>query len=188
MPVLPRLLVLLLWLPQGESSSPRAPYLSALLHLQPSLRHRFFFPGHGSLFIPPAFDPCPSLKEVFQHDLPELDGLDSVHAPEGPLKEALSLAAEYYEAHKTWFLVNGSSGGIMAAILSCFHLYLMQGGTKQAYFVIGRDSHKSVVDAIALAGCDALAISCHIEESFGLPLGMNFSPLQSVLESHQGKV
>ena len=146
------------------SSSPRAPYLSALLQLQPSLRHRFFFPGHGGLFIPPAFDPCPSLKE------------------------ALSLAAEYYEAHKTWFLVNGSSGGIMASILSCLHLYLMQGGTKEAYFVIGRDSHKSVVDAIALAGCDALAISCHIEESFGLPLGMNFSPLRSVLESHQGKV
>ena len=44
---------------------------------------------------------------IFRYDLPELDGLDNIHNPEGPLLQALLLAARYFNAHRTWFLVNG---------------------------------------------------------------------------------
>ena len=166
----------------------KAPYLSALLSLQPSLRHRFFFPGHSGQFIPPAFDACAELKPMFTYDLPELDGLDCIHSPEGPLKEALSLAAEYFQAERTWFLVNGSTSGILAAILSLFQLHSMQGGRKPGIFVIGRDSHKSVVDGIALAGCDALVLPCLVEGDFGVSLGMDVSLLKDIFLQYHGEV
>jgi arginine/lysine/ornithine decarboxylase len=44
---------------------------------------------------------------MFRYDLPELDGLDNIHDPEGPLLEAQSLAARYFGARRTWFLING---------------------------------------------------------------------------------
>ena len=171
-----------------HSAHVTTPYLSALLSLQPTLRHRFFFPGHSGQFIPPAFQACPDLKSMFSYDLPELDGLDSIHSPEGPLKEAMSLAAEYFQAGKTWFLVNGTTGGMLAAILALFQLHRTQGGMGDGIFIIGRDAHKSVVDGIALAGCDALVLPCHVEPSFKVSLGMDFASLQDILLQYQGKV
>jgi hypothetical protein len=55
---------------------------------------------------------------AFQLDLPELPALGGVDASDGPLRDAQRLAAEAFGARRTWFLVNGSSGGLHAAVLA----------------------------------------------------------------------
>ena len=84
--------------------------------------------------------------------------------------------------------MNGSTGGILASILSLSQLFRQQGGREPGLFVIGRDSHKSVVDGIALAGCDALVLPCHVEETFGVSLGMDLASLKDILAQHEGQV
>jgi arginine/lysine/ornithine decarboxylase len=37
---------------------------------------------------------------------------------------------------------------------------------------VGRDSHKSVFDAISLAGCDAVLLPCHFADDFGISLSV----------------
>lgn len=37
----------------------------------------------------------------------------------GPIGEAQRLAAELFGARETWFLCNGSSGGVLASLLAC---------------------------------------------------------------------
>jgi lysine decarboxylase len=175
--------------------SSRTPFLSALLAVEPSLRHRYFFPGHSNAFIPPAFDGLTSIRDVFQYDLPELDGLDNIHAPEGPLLEALELAAQHFQVSKTWFLVNGSTSGILTAILSCFRIFKQskiatttQPTTTTGYFLIGRDAHKSVYDAVELTGCNSIVLPCHVDSVCGISLGVDFSTLEATLLRYENQV
>jgi arginine/lysine/ornithine decarboxylase len=86
----------------------------------------------------------PWLARAAQLDLTELDGLDSLHAPQGPLAEAQALAATLWQADQTFFLVGGSTVGIQAMILaSC------QPGDA---VLLPRDAHMSAMGGLILAG------------------------------------
>ena len=50
-------------------------------------------------------------------DITEIDGFDDLHHAEGLLKEAQERAAKVYHASETHFLINGSTAGIISAIL-----------------------------------------------------------------------
>ena len=49
-------------------------------------------------------------------DLTEIDGFDDLHHAKGLLKRAQQRAADIYHAEETHYLVNGSTGGILAAV------------------------------------------------------------------------
>ena len=57
-------------------------------------------------------------EQIFGYDLTEAHGLDDLHAPEGAIKEAQDLTADLYGADKSWFLVNGTTCGNEAMLLS----------------------------------------------------------------------
>ena len=52
-------------------------------------------------------------------ELPELPELDNLFAPEGAILQAQALAAEAFGAGQTWFLANGSTAGVLAAVMAC---------------------------------------------------------------------
>lgn len=162
----------------------KAPFVDALSTIAPTLKHRFFFPGHSSRYAPSKLtEKLHNISGIFTYDLPELDGLDNIHCPEGPLLEALQLAATYFKARKTWFLVNGCTSGIVTAVLACHRLH-----RQKPYFLLSRDCHKSVFDAVALTGCNAIILPCHIDSAFGISLGVDFSPLETVLQQYKGLI
>ena len=104
----------------------KTPFLSALKQVQKDLKANFFFPGHsGGACLSDSFKRLNGPGTIFKYDLPELDGLDNIHCPEGPLLLSLRLAAELYGAAKTWFLLNGSTGGILTAVLACTNLHFI---------------------------------------------------------------
>ncbi|MDD7408267.1 MAG: aminotransferase class I/II-fold pyridoxal phosphate-dependent enzyme [Anaerovoracaceae bacterium] len=55
-------------------------------------------------------------KKVLSRDLTELPGLDDLHNADGVIKEAEERAAELFGADQTFFLANGTTSGIAAAI------------------------------------------------------------------------
>lgn len=60
----------------------RAPFLKAMIEAMPVIKERYFFPGHaGGLFAPSELVKVMG-EQVFRFDLPELDELDNIHAPE----------------------------------------------------------------------------------------------------------
>jgi len=83
-------------------------------------------------------------SQVFQADLPELPGLDNLQAPEGVLLEAQQLAAEAFCANRTWFLTNGSTAGVLAALLAT-----CRPGDQ---VIVPRNCHQSVISGLILAG------------------------------------
>ncbi len=75
-------------------------------------------------------------------DITEIEGFDDLHHPEGIIKKAMEKAANIYGADKSFFLVNGSTAGILTAISAC-----TKAGDE---IIIARNAHRSVYNAVEL--------------------------------------
>ncbi len=75
-------------------------------------------------------------------DITEVEGFDDLHHPEGRLKRSQEWAAHIYGADKTYYLVNGSTCGILAAVSAAVPF----GGE----LLLARNAHHSAYNAVAL--------------------------------------
>jgi arginine decarboxylase len=120
----------------------------------------FHMPGHKQ-----RGGTHPATVEVFgpqilRADVCEMGGFDYLHSPTGALVEAQERAAYGFGAAKTYFLVNGSTGGNLSAISA-----LTREGD---HVLMLRGSHRSVYTAIALSGAAAHYIPlAHDEREHG---------------------
>ncbi|MGN0402391.1 MAG: aminotransferase class I/II-fold pyridoxal phosphate-dependent enzyme [Acetatifactor sp.] len=80
--------------------------------------------------------------ELYRNDVTEIDGFDDLHQPEGILRDLQKSAAELYGADESFYLVNGSSCGILSSISAV----LPTGG----HLLMARNCHKSVYHAVYL--------------------------------------
>ncbi|XP_060214347.1 uncharacterized protein LOC132641386 isoform X2 [Lycium barbarum] len=104
----------------------------------------FHFPGHKRGIAAPH-----SLVDIigiapFLHDATELPELDTFGYPTGPLLDSQKMAANLFGASQTWFLVCGTTCGILAAIMSA----CSPGDT----LILARNSHVSATSAMVLCG------------------------------------
>ncbi|MBW4612408.1 MAG: aminotransferase class I/II-fold pyridoxal phosphate-dependent enzyme [Desmonostoc vinosum HA7617-LM4] len=115
-------------------------------------------------------------KAVFRADLTELTGLDNLFAPGGAIQEAQQLAAEAFGASQTWFLVNGSTCGVEAAILATCGV-----GDK---IILPRNVHSSAIAGLILSG--ATPIFVNPEYDLLLDIAHSITPcnVQSALQQH----
>jgi len=80
-----------------------------------------------------------SLAEL---DITEVEGFDNLHQPEGILRELQRYAAAAYGAEETYYLVGGSTCGILSAVSAA----VPRGGR----LLIARNCHKSIFHAAYL--------------------------------------
>ena len=88
--------------------------------------------------------------QILHVDVSEMGGFDYLHAPGGSLQRAQARAAEVFGAGRTFFLVNGSTGGNLSAITA----YAGDGD----HVLMLRGSHRSVYTGTVLAGAIPLYI------------------------------
>ena len=113
----------------------------------------FTTPSHGQKFF--IYD---QLKEMYKIDISETD----YHDPQEALERAQIWAHSVYQTQSTTFLTNGSTSGILAAVLSC-----TQVGDK---VLIASNSHPCHFNAVRLAGARALTFDLEIDKEWGVPL------------------
>ena len=101
----------------------------------------FAMPGHMQSG---DFDCLGSAAAV---DFTEIDGLDNLHAPEGILRDAMARAARRFGAERCFFLVNGSTVGVLAAIWAA-----AGPGGRRGTVLSARNAHRSVWNALMLTG------------------------------------
>ena len=97
----------------------------------------FHMPGHKRM---PG--PMDSFANPWTVDITEIDGFDNLHHPEGILRDSMKWAADVYGADQTYYLINGSTGGILAAVCGS----VSRGGR----ILVSRNCHKSVYHGICL--------------------------------------
>lgn len=115
-------------------------------------------------------------KAVFTADLTELTELDCLFAPDGVIQEAQQLAAEAFGSCQTWFLVNGSTCGIEAAIMAT-----CQDGDK---IILPRNVHSSVIGGLILSGAIPIFINPEYDSSLDIAHSITVESLEIVLEKH----
>lgn len=99
----------------------------------------FHMPGHKRQPL--------SFPNPYTADITEIDGFDNLHHAEGILKEAQERAAAVYGSKRCYYLVNGSTCGLLAAICAA-----AGRGDK---VLVARGSHKAVYHALAIQGLNA---------------------------------
>lgn len=114
--------------------------------------------------------------DVFRMDLTEVIGLDDLHQPNGVIQEAQDLAADAYGADESFFLVNGTSGGIVASICTA-----AAPGEK---IIIPRNAHKSVVYGLIVSGAVPVYLSPEIQTEKGLVGGFLPGRLEETYRDH----
>ena len=75
-------------------------------------------------------------------DFTEVEGSDDLHDPHGIILDAEKYAAGVLGADRTFFLINGSTAGILASISAC----VKKGGK----LLMARNSHRSAYNAVYL--------------------------------------
>lgn len=95
----------------------------------------FTTPSHAQKFF--LFK---KFRHVYKYDVSETD----THSPQEMLYEAESNASKIYGTKQTKFLTNGSSSGIIGAVLSCVN--------KGDKVLVWRNAHRCHHNAIKLAG------------------------------------
>ena len=105
----------------------------------------FHMPGHKRREIP---DGIPGgFPDPYGIDITEIDGFDNLHHAEGILKDAMETVAAIYGADRSWYLVNGSTCGILSAVFAA-----TENGGK---ILTARNCHKAVYHAICLNRLEA---------------------------------
>lgn len=107
-------------------------------------------------------------------DITEIDGFDDLHDSQGVLRNAQSDAAKLYGSDETFFLVNGSTCGILSAITA-----VTNKGDK---ILVARNCHKSVYHAIYLQELETCYLYPDIIEEYGIADAVNPEHIERALK------
>ena len=132
----------------------------------------FHMPGHKRREIT---DGIPGgFPDPYGIDITEIDGFDNLHHAEGILKDAMDEAAAIYGADRSWYLVNGSTCGILSAVFAT-----TENGGK---ILTARNCHKAVYHAICLNRLEAEYLYPEEITEFGINGGIRAEDVRKALE------
>lgn len=150
----------------------RTPLYDALVSYAKKDITPFDVPGHKR-----GIDDHPlndTLGEMtLRMDANSMQELDLLSHPESVIKEAHRLAAQAFDADEAYFLVNGTTVGILAMILAT----CKQNDT----ILVPRNCHKSVMNGILLSGAKPVFIQPQIDEKFGIAHGISVDSAKKAL-------
>lgn len=94
-------------------------------------------------------------NQLYRCDINAPIGLDNLANPKGVLLEAEQLMADFCGADEAFFLINGTSSGILAMIMTA-----CKANEK---IILPRNVHKSIVSALVLSGASPIYIMPKID-------------------------
>lgn len=116
------------------------------------------------------------VENPFSIDVTEVGELDEFHNPQGIILEAFNRAAQVYGSHKSYYLVNGATGGVLAALSA-----VCRPGDK---LLVARNCHKSVYNAIRLLQLKPLYLAPDWNEELGMFGGISPESVRKMLKQH----
>jgi len=157
-------------------SQKRTPYFDVLHDYVTSGTAPFHTPGHkqGNGMHPRLRDFIGD--NVLAIDLTQVGNLDDLNQPEGPIKEAQSLAAQAYGADFSYFLVNGSTAGNQAMLMTA----LRPGET----VLLPRNSHKSATSALIMSGARPVYLRPEVDNDHHVDHCVTPQTVAAALQEH----
>ena len=132
----------------------------------------FHMPGHKRQVGNPFLQEFPNPYAI---DITEIDGFDNLHHAEGIIRESMDRAAKMYGADRSYYLVNGSSCGILSAVCG-----MTRHGGK---ILMSRNCHKAAYHGVFLNRLRVEYIYPQIIEEFGIQGGLVPEDVENVLKT-----
>ncbi len=154
----------------------RTPYLDRWLAYLEEGVVPFSTPGHKQgRGAPPEFAAAFGARALAL-DIPHDGGTYETHLPVDPLEEAEALAAALWGAREAVFLVNGSTTGNLAALLTL--------GRPGEPIVVTRAMHKSLLAGLILSGARPVYVVPELHSESGLLLDVAAEAVERALAEH----
>lgn len=117
-------------------------------------RTLFTTPSHSqkNLFFP--------LKNFYENDFSEIEGFDNIIKPSGEIFKAQLKATQVYKTKQTFYLTNGATSGILAAMKALI--------SDKDKVIIARNCHRCVFSGLVLTGAHPLWIEPSKNEEWGV--------------------
>lgn len=143
------------------------PIYNTLKNLSNKKIYPFHMPGHkrNKKFLNDFYD-------FIDLDFTEIDETDNMHKPETIIKQSKEILANTFSTKDSYFLVNGSSSGIMASIMACV--------SPNEQILVARNCHISVYNGIVLSG--ALPIYIEPTIKYNIPCGIDIKNVENAIK------
>src|SRR3954447_12908823 len=161
-----------------------APYLDAVVSYVARNPGRFHIPGHKGTGADPGLIAALGEAAVLHDVPPSIEGIDVGPEPT-PFQRAQRLAAEAWGAERSWFLVNGASGGNHAICMALAHATgkLATGPPHRGSVVVQRNVHSSIIDGLVLSGMRPTFVAPEIDRELGIAHCVTPEALDATLEA-----
>ncbi|MEN6326437.1 MAG: aminotransferase class I/II-fold pyridoxal phosphate-dependent enzyme [Syntrophomonas sp.] len=113
---------------------------------------------------------------VLQMDVNGMKDLDYLNNPSGVILEAQELFAAAFGAHNAHLLVNGTTSGVQAMIMST-----CEPGSE---IIIPRNAHKSTIGGIILSGARPVYVQPRIHQELGIAMGVTVESIAQAIDEH----
>lgn len=114
----------------------------------------FHMPGHkgrGELL---------NNSELLKYDITEIPGADNLFLTEGIIRQTMTKYEKLYDVRRSYLLVNGTSCGLIAAVMAS-----VEPGAR---LIMSRNCHKSVFNALTLAGVSPVYAFPEVIDEYGI--------------------
>ena len=112
----------------------------------------------------------------FAIDITEIDGFDNLHHAVGMLKEAQERAARLYGSLDSFFLVNGSTCGLLVAIFASF--------SRGDRVLVARNCHKAVYHALEIRGLKPVYVYPKVDDKCDICVGITAKQVAETLRNY----
>ena len=136
----------------------------------------FHMPGHKGSQLYKKLGYGDILENLMDCDITEIPGADNLFQTEDVILAVMEKYKALYGSKKSYLLVNGSSVGLIAGILSA-----AKRGDK---VIMARNSHKSIFNAIRLGGLDPVYLFPEILEEYGILGGIDPGSVEQLLDEN----
>lgn len=132
----------------------------------------FHVPGHKYTSLYEKY--YKGFEKILNLDVTEFPGTDDLHFSETCIKNSQDFASQLYNTKESFFLVNGTTCGIYAMIMS-----VTKPGDK---ILVARDCHRAVYDAAFLGHLQVISIEP--KKDLGLILGLDYKSVKAAIDEH----
>ncbi|HOV79279.1 MAG TPA: aminotransferase class I/II-fold pyridoxal phosphate-dependent enzyme [Bacillota bacterium] len=115
-------------------------------------------------------------ENVLRMDLNETRGIDIVWDPARAIAEAEELLADAFGAGSAFFLINGTTSGVQAMIMST-----CKPGDR---IILPRNSHKSIFNGLILSGANPVYVQPEVDSGLGIVAGVNPGKVREAIEEN----
>ncbi len=150
----------------------KTPFFDALVKYAESQVTPFDVPGHHMSQIHTGFSEAVG-DFVMRLDVNAPRGMDNLNHPVSVIKESEALFAEAFKADESFFLINGTTVGIMAMIMASVN--------SREKIILPRNVHKSAINGLIISGAIPVFVEPQIDSELGIANSVTYESYEKAI-------